>query len=111
MDTKKEIVEIRELDPEIIPPFSDKVNIPTYEGGSKIVVVGKPGTGKSSLIKGLLYCKRHIFASGPLLMALSHSQKVNLLQINFRPSSSSTLSSSLTLNTFNVNEMYAATGL
>ena len=42
-----EIVEIKELDPEIIPPISSKaLNDPEYNGGSKIVVVGKPGTGK-----------------------------------------------------------------
>jgi hypothetical protein len=68
------IIEIRELDPEIIPPLSDKINMPDYEGGSKIVVVGKPGTGKSSLIKGLLYCKRHIF---PVGMAMSGSEDTN----------------------------------
>jgi len=37
------IVEIKELDPDIIPPISSRANDPNYNGGSKIVVVGKPG--------------------------------------------------------------------
>ena len=41
MSTPK-IVEIKELDPDIIPPRTDRANDPEY-GGSKIVVVGKPG--------------------------------------------------------------------
>ena len=36
------IVKIKELNPEIIAPTSDKMNEPEY-GGSKIVVIGKPG--------------------------------------------------------------------
>ena len=69
-----QIIEIKELDPEIIPPLSNQIHLPDYEGGSKIVVVGKPGTGKSSLIKGLLYSKRHIF---PVGMVMSGSEDTN----------------------------------
>jgi hypothetical protein len=69
-----ETIEIRELDPEIIPPLTSKMNDPEYNGGSKIVVVGKPGTGKSSLIKGLLYAKKHMF---PIGMAMSGSEDTN----------------------------------
>lgn len=36
-------IEINELNPEIIPPLTDKYTDPNYNGGSKIVVVGKPG--------------------------------------------------------------------
>jgi hypothetical protein len=68
------IIEIKELDPEIIPPLSNKINDTEYNGGSKIVVVGKPGTGKSSLIKGLLYAKKHVF---PVGMAMSGSEDTN----------------------------------
>lgn len=34
------------------------------QGGSKIVVIGKPGTGKTTLITDLLYHKKHIFPVG-----------------------------------------------
>lgn len=67
-------VEIRELDPEIIPPLSNRIHDKNYNGGSKIVVVGKPGTGKSCLIKGLLYSKKHIFPAG---IAMSGSEDTN----------------------------------
>jgi hypothetical protein len=69
--TPQEIVEIRELDPEIIPPLTHRMNEKGYSGGSKIVVIGKPGTGKSTLIQGLLYAKKHIF---PVGIALSGSE-------------------------------------
>jgi hypothetical protein len=38
-------LEIKELDIDIIPPITSRMNDPEY-GGSKIVIVGKPGTGK-----------------------------------------------------------------
>lgn len=37
------VIEIKELDPEIIPPLTNQINDSEYNGGSKIVVVGKPG--------------------------------------------------------------------
>jgi hypothetical protein len=55
--------EIKELNPDIIPPITHRMNDPEY-GGSKIVVIGKPGTGKSTLIASLLYSKKHIFPAG-----------------------------------------------
>lgn len=36
-------IEIRELDPEIIPPHTKNISNQNYHGGSKIVVIGKPG--------------------------------------------------------------------
>lgn len=42
-DTIERIIEVKELDPDIIPPISKKFEDPDYNGGSKIVVVGKPG--------------------------------------------------------------------
>ena len=67
-------IKIQELDPDIIPPCTKKMNDQNYNGGSKIVVVGKPGTGKSTLIKALLYSKKHIF---PIGMAMSGSEDSN----------------------------------
>ena len=37
------VLKINELDPDIIPPITSKFTDPNYNGGSKIVVVGKPG--------------------------------------------------------------------
>jgi len=67
-------VEIRELDPEIIPPLTSRYTDPTYFGGAKIVVVGKPGSGKSTLIKALLYSKKHILSVG---VAMSGTEDTN----------------------------------
>lgn len=72
--TTENIVHINELDTEIIPPLSNKFNDPEYNGGCKLVVVGKPGTGKSTLIKALLYSKKHIF---PVGIAMSGSEDTN----------------------------------
>lgn len=36
-------IEINELDPDIIPPITSRMNDPNYNGGCKLVVVGKPG--------------------------------------------------------------------
>jgi hypothetical protein len=82
---KEPIREIRiaELDPSIIPPFYEKMDDPEYNGGSKIVMIGKPGTGKTSLIKGLLYAKKHMF---PVGVALSGSEDTNHAFTEFMPS-------------------------
>jgi hypothetical protein len=80
-NTKK--IKIRELNTDIIPPISDKYNDPNYNGGCKLVVVGKPGTGKSTLIKALLYSKKHIF---PVGMAMSGSEDSNHAYREIMPS-------------------------
>ena len=67
-------VKIKELDPEIIPPLTARIHEKGYMGGSKIVVIGKPGTGKSYLIRGLLYAKKHIF---PVGIVMSGSEDTN----------------------------------
>lgn len=77
-------IEVKELDPEIIPPLTSKFEEKGYNGGSKLVVVGKPGTGKSTLIKAILYSKRHIF---PVGMAMSGSEDSNHAYKSIMPSS------------------------
>lgn len=57
------LINIKELDVDIIPPTTKRMHEPDY-GGSKIVVIGKPGTGKTTLISDLIYRKKHIFPIG-----------------------------------------------
>jgi hypothetical protein len=61
-DTKTKIY-IKELNLELLQPNTKTYMIPD-QGGSKHVVIGKPGTGKSTLIAALLYSKRHIYPAG-----------------------------------------------
>lgn len=66
------VLQIRELDLNIIPPSRDTM----YEidqGGPKIVVIGKPGTGKTTLITSLLNSKKHIFPVGIVMSGTEDS--------------------------------------
>jgi len=71
---KQENIYIKELDPDIIPPRTDQYMNKHINCGSKIVVIGKPGTGKSTLIEALMYSKKHIF---PCAMVMSGSEDSN----------------------------------
>ena len=66
-------VNIKELNPDIIFPKTENFMDPDSYG-SKIVVIGKPGTGKSTLIASLLYSKKHIF---PAAVAFSGTEDSN----------------------------------
>jgi len=66
-------VYIKELDVNMIAPNSQTMNKPE-QGGSKIVIIGKPGTGKTTLITSLLYEKRDIF---PVAMIMSGTEDSN----------------------------------
>lgn len=79
----EQIIDIKELDPSIIPPTTERFKDPNYSGGSKIVVVGKPGVGKSTVIKALLHAKKHIF---PIGMVMSGSEDSNHAYKEFIPS-------------------------
>ena len=72
-NNEQEKIYIKEFSPDLIQPNSE-----TYmkkdQGGSKIVVIGKPGTGKSTLISALLYSKKHIF---PCAMVFSGTEDSN----------------------------------
>lgn len=56
---------VNELDLENIKP-STEGQYDLKQGGSKIVIIGKPGTGKTTLVKSLLYHKKHIFPVGQI---------------------------------------------
>jgi hypothetical protein len=64
---------IKELDPDMIAPSTKNMDRPE-QGGSKIVIIGKPGTGKTTLITSLLYEKSHIF---PMGVAMSGTEDSN----------------------------------
>lgn len=65
-------IKIKELDLNLIMPNMENKDIPS-QGGSKIVVIGKPGTGKTSLISALLYNKRKIFPSALVISGTEDS--------------------------------------
>ena len=66
------VFRIRELDPDIIAPSTANMNKPE-QGGSKIVIIGKPGTGKTTMITSLLYEKSHIFPVGEVMSGTEDS--------------------------------------
>lgn len=71
--TQTTTVNIKELNPDIINPRTDNYKDPESYG-TKLVVIGKPGTGKSTLIASLLYAKKHIF---PVAIAFSGTEDSN----------------------------------
>jgi hypothetical protein len=65
-------ISIRELDLNMIRPNTESIK--TNLGGTKLTVIGKPGSGKSVLIKALLASKQHII---PIGMVISGSEDTN----------------------------------
>lgn len=63
MSDNLQIYKIKELDMDIIAPCTERMYEKDY-GGSKIVVVGRPGSGKSTVITNIIYNKKHIFPVG-----------------------------------------------
>lgn len=72
---------INELNLEMILPNS-KTFRKSDSTGSKIVIIGKPKTGKSTLLKALLYAKRDIF---PVGIFFSGTEKFNHFYKEFVP--------------------------
>lgn len=70
--TQMRKVNIKEYDPDLTQP-NPKTMWNANQGGSKIVVIGRPGTGKSTLITSLLYEKRSIFPVGMVMSGTEDS--------------------------------------
>lgn len=71
----EQIINVKELDLELIAPNSKNYKNRGSEGnGFKLVVIGKPKTGKSTLIKSILYEKRNMI---PVGIFFSSSEKYN----------------------------------
>ncbi len=64
------VLNIKELDINTITPTS--IDDPD---GSKYVIIGKPGTGKSFLAQDIIYNKRHIFPVGQFYSGTEDSNK------------------------------------
>jgi len=62
-DSPSQTVRIKELNLDLISP-NDKTYMKPDQGGHKLVVIGKPGTGKTVLIASLLYGKKHLIPVG-----------------------------------------------
>ena len=80
VDINSRIVEIKELDPSSLYPLHPN----DMKNGSKYVIIGKPGTGKSTLVKSIIYAKKHIF---PVGMFFSGTEDSNGFFSEIAPSS------------------------
>lgn len=66
-------LKIREFDLDMIYPNHENY-MNEEQGGFKIIVLGKPATGKSSLIKSLLYAKKNIIPTCMCICGTEDSQ-------------------------------------
>ena len=66
------VLHIKELDLNIIHPPLEKI-YDKDQGGPKLVIIGKPGTGKTTLISSLLENKKHIFPVGMVMSGTEDS--------------------------------------
>lgn len=71
-DDLVETVKIKELNPDLIDPSPKTVD--EDKKGFRLVIIGKPGSGKSNMIKYLLYCKKDLI---PVGLAMSSSETLN----------------------------------
>ena len=65
-------VKIKELDLNMIYPNDSNVNKP--KTGFKLVIIGKPKSGKSNLIRSIMYFKKHLI---PASMVMCSTEDVN----------------------------------
>ena len=67
--SKVKTLKIKELDLGLIQPRTGAID----EDGSKIAIVGKPGSGKSYLLRDLIWSKSHIFPVGKVISGTEDS--------------------------------------
>jgi energy-coupling factor transporter ATP-binding protein EcfA2 len=67
-------LELKELNLDLIRPNDESVLQPSL-GGSKLTVIGKPGSGKSVLIKALLNAKKHLIPVGTVISGSEDTNK------------------------------------
>jgi len=60
---------INELDINTLKPEHSK----DYKNGCKLVIIGAPGTGKSTIIKSIIYAKKHILSIGQVFSGTEDS--------------------------------------
>lgn len=65
-------VRIKELDLDLIQPNTRTYRTPS-QGGSKVFIIGKPGQGKSTLIRDILFHKCRIFPTGIVMSGTEDS--------------------------------------
>ena len=82
-ETEEEIIRIKEFDLNSMPPYS----VNDDKNGIKIVVIGKPGTGKSTIIQDIVASKSHIAAVAQIFSGTEDSN--HYYSENFHPAVSS----------------------
>ena len=98
------ILRIKELDISLIQPnnntFKDK-----SQGGFKIVIIGKPGTGKTTLITDLLYHKKHIYPTAVVVSGTEDSNgHYSKIFINIKPITGPIITLPIEVITASLNE-------
>lgn len=68
-----EVIKIKELSFDNIRPTEESIH--TNLGGSKLAIIGKPGSGKSVLIKALIKSKRHLLPVGTVISGSEETNK------------------------------------
>jgi len=66
-------ISLNELNIDIIRPNSESIK--SNLGGTKLTIIGKPGSGKSVLIKYLLWSKRHLIPAGVVISGSEESNR------------------------------------
>src|SRR5271154_6017388 len=71
-DSLVETIKVKELNIDLIDPNDRSVH--EDKKGFRLVMIGKPGVGKSNMIKYLLYMKKHLI---PVGFCMSGSEGLN----------------------------------